>query len=189
MLSISVLCNEDKLGLGAFFLEEELEVSENNLLATISKLGSEWRVVFEFKPTNYINGSFEGWTNLLHLTIGGDIGRHGDRTPAIFFHPDRGIYICSSVGQDDDYCFQSSPLRPTLGIWTNIEIGQRENGNRLSYYISVAGEEVHSVTNTQPREFADVKVYASDPWYTPQPGYIRNLSIESRLEGERRISC
>ena len=153
-------------------------------MATLSKLGSEWRVVFEFKPTEYLYGSHRGWTSLLHLTIGGDNSQHGDRTPAIFFNPRFGIYICSTVGQDYDYCQNSSPLRPTPGIWTNIEIGQRENGNRLSYYISVAGKEMHSVINNEPREFTDVKAYISDPWHTPQPGFIRNLSIESRLEGE-----
>ena len=158
-------------------------------MATISKLGSEWRVVLEFKPTEYIYGHPRGWTSLLHLTIGGDKALHGDRTPAIFFHPGFGIYICSSVGQDTDYCYTSSSHRPDPGIWTDIEIGQRENGNRLTFYISVSGEEVHSVTNTETREFTDVQVYASDPWYTAQPGYIRNLSIESRLEGELRITC
>ena len=50
------------------------------------------------------------------------------------------------------------------------------------YRISIGGEELHAVENSQPEEFHNVKVYASDPWYPAQPGSIRNLVIESTVQ-------
>ena len=41
---------------------------------------------------------------------------------------------------------------------------------------------VHRRDNTKPEAFDNVKVYASDPWYFPVDGTIRNLSISSKSE-------
>ena len=51
------------------------------------------------------------------------------------------------------------------------------------FRIDIEGEEVHAVENSQPEEFQDVKVYASDPWHPAQPGSIRNLVVESTCSG------
>ena len=50
------------------------------------------------------------------------------------------------------------------------------------YRISIGGKEVYAVENSQPEEFKDVKVYASNSGHTAQPGSIRNLVIESRVQ-------
>ena len=39
----------------------ELELKQNNLLATIPLLGRQWELSFEFKPTNY---DYNGWTSI-----------------------------------------------------------------------------------------------------------------------------
>ena len=68
---------------------------------------------------------------------------------------------------------------PPIVEWTRIEVGQQRENGEYRFYISINGKETHSVRNNHPREFHDVKVYASNPWYTAQPGSIRNLTIVS----------
>ena len=34
----------------------------------------------------------------------------------------------------------------------------------------------------KPKLFGQVKVYASDPWYVSQPGFIRDLNVETNLD-------
>ena len=147
-----------------------------------------WRIVFEFKPTEYIHGSPYGYRSLLQLTIGRDIGRHGDRTPAIFFNPNQGFLVSSTVNKSYDYHYSNLSHKPKEENWTRIEIGQKKTDSKYIFYVSVNDEKVHSVRNNHPRELTNVAIFAADPWYTPQPGFIRNLSIETRLEGQRK-SC
>ena len=69
-----------------------------------------------------------------------------------------------------------------VGVWTTIAISQALEGGRYMYRISIGGKEVYAVENSQPEEFKDVKVYASNSGRTAQPGSIRNLVIESRVQ-------
>ena len=55
------------------------------------------------------------------------------------------------------------------------------------YQIFVDGEEVHSVENTSPASFQDVKVYGGNRWNNPILGRIRDLQINPH-EGKPRIS-
>ena len=71
-----------------------------------------------------------------------------------------------------------------VGEWTSIHISQTLEEGKYIYRITIGGEEVHAVENSEPEEFSDVKVYASDPWHNAQPGSIRNLVIKSRYQGE-----
>ena len=96
----------------------------NTLLTTLATLAKEWRVTLQFRPTEYITGSPDGWTSLLHLTIGPNYGQLGARTPAIFLHKDKGLYITGSVNQNYDY-YQYFEF-PPIGKWTRLEVGQRE---------------------------------------------------------------
>ena len=158
----------------------------STLLTTLATLAKEWRVTLQFRPTKYIIGS-GGWTSVLHLTIGGDNVEHGDMTPGIFLEKGEALSIWSSVNENHRYSSQGLEL-PPIGNWTKIEVGQREEDGEFTFYISIDAKEVLSAKNNKPREFHDVKVYASDPWYTAQPGSIRNLTVESKLEGETLLS-
>ena len=41
---------------------------------------------------------------------------------------------------------------------------------------------VFKLDNKDPRVFRDVKVYASDPWYEPVNGRIKDLRVETRKD-------
>ena len=113
-------------------------------------------------PTKY----FSKWTNLLHLTVGGNAEKYGDRTPAIFFHRKNGMMVASAVSGEKNFRPKSNGggtkfwKLPNPGEWTWVEIGQRQEEwtNAVSFYISINDKEVFSVLNTQPRNFSDVKV-------------------------------
>ena len=115
------------------------------------------------KPSKYISK----WTNLVHLTIGGDAEPYGDRTPAIFFHRKQGMMVASAVSGVKNFRPKSNIggqtkfwKLPNPGEWTWIEIGQgqEERTNAVNFYISINNTEIFSVLNTQPRNFSGVKV-------------------------------
>ena len=93
------------------------------------------------------------------------------------------MFIASAVNGDENY--EHWPDQPPVGEWTPIQISQTCEEGKYLYRIVIGGEEVHAVENTEPREFQDVKVYASNPWLEAQPGSIRNLVIDSSGQGER----
>ena len=53
---------------------------------------------------------------------------------------------------------------PKIGEWTALEIGQRheENTEAFTFYVAINQTEVHSVLNTQPTNFSDMKVCIND---------------------------
>ena len=71
------------------------------------------------------------------------------------------IRINSAVNGDTSYR-QNIPLTATANETMDVEIHQRyiRNGE-YRYFIRIDGEEVHSVVNTQARQFYNVKVLAA----------------------------
>ena len=119
-------------------------------------------IIIQVKPTRYLSK----WTNLIHLTLGGNAESYGDRTPAIFFHRKQGMMVASAVSGEKNFRPKSNGGEtkfwklPNPGEWTRVEIGQRqeERTNAVSFYISINDKQLFSVLNTQPRNFSDVKV-------------------------------
>ena len=168
---------------------EETEITKSNLLTTLPVLKKEWRVSFEFKA----NSIKSGLDQIFHMTIDGKgIGKgskNGERTPAVWMHNTKGLLIISTVGTKISYPTYSKPV-PTPGQWVNIEIGQEKvptrrvsQGYVMKFSITVDGTRKRYVTNTKPSDFENVKVYASTPWYNPVSGAIKNLLIETKLDG------
>ena len=125
------------------------------------------------------------------MTTGGKgIGsgaKYGDRTPAVWTDPNKGILICSAVNDKVSFCGPASkyfkPL-PAVGEWLKIEVGQEKVGSKMIYSISIDGTQRFSIENTHPAELENVKVFASSPWYSPGNGFIKNLRIENNLDGK-----
>ena len=172
-----------------FSLAEETEITKSNLLTTLSVLKKEWRVSFNFKA----NTNLSALTQIFHMTIGGKgIGegsKYGDRTPAIWIHKTKGLLISSGVGGKISYVTWSKPV-PTPGQWVTVEIGQEKvptrrvsQGYVIKFSITVDGTRKRYVTNSNPSDFENVKVYASSPWFNAVNGAIKNLLIETKLDG------
>ena len=77
-----------------FSLPNEHILKRNTLLKTLPTLAKEWKVAFDFKPTNY---DYQGPAQVLQMTIGGMVGNIGDRTPALWMHKTRGVYIVTAL--------------------------------------------------------------------------------------------
>ena len=132
------------------------------------------------RPANYTKAQYQ---NVLHLTKGGDSQENGDRTPAVWIHPERGVFFSSAVNGKSDYGFFCRQHLPKAGIWTRYEVSQvMEEEEEYIYAISVNGEEVHRTVNERPEVFTNVGVFASNPWDAnpPSPASLRNLKIESQ---------
>ena len=164
----------------SYSLQREHLLKRRTLLTTLPTLAKEWKVSFEFNPERY---NQRGYLQIFQMTIGGKTGNVGDRTPSLWIHSTRGVYIATtlngraSVGK----FFRGFP---PVGEWTSIEISQAKQDFSYIFSVTIGGEEIWSVANSKPEEFSDVKVYASSPWYLAQAGAIRGLQIENKIRGK-----
>ena len=163
-----------------YFANEATFVKGRNV-ATISSVSKYYMVSFEVYPTSY-----QGvWANVIHMSVGKDNSNHGDRYPAVWFHPassgatSNKLRISSSVGISSDYQYNSVKSF-SLNTWLSVKIQQTEEGGKAMYRIYLNGEMVHEVENTHPKAFDNVMLYVSDPWYAAQDGKIRNLIIDTQ---------
>ena len=168
-----------------YALRGEQKIRRNNLLATIPLLKKVWKVSFDFKANK-----FSGFQQLLHMTIGGKgVGsgaKYGDRTPAIWTHPSKGVLVSSAVGGNPRFAKYFKAL-PSTGEWINIEVGQHLEGSGMIFSISIGGKKVFSTRNSKPSAFKDVQVFTSSRWYSPVNGFIKNLLIQNKNDGRSKF--
>ena len=94
----------------------------------------------------------------------------------------RRLKISSSLADSYDHTFEMSEDLPS-NTHTEIVIEQfkdqySSNGDYI-YRITVAGKQVHRVINNDPREFKNVKMYVSSPWYEPADAIIKDLKLDA----------
>ena len=164
-----------------FSLPREIVLEKNALLTDLPVLAKEWRVSFEIKPTSY---KYNGYAQILQMTTGGKSGKIGDRTPALWIHKTKGVYIATTLNDKPNEGIFFKTKKPSLNEWTSVEISQVVVGSKYIFSLIIGGETLWSVENTKPRKFYSVKVFASSGWYTPQEGSIRQFKIENILSGE-----
>ena len=144
-------------------------------LAEIPKLGTQWRVMYDFKPTATAHASkfcpsfaLGSWENEQVLVI---------------------EVACTSssilLGIDSDSpgvepgSVQSSQV-PEVGQWTRIEISHEDRDGKYFLALSVGGQEVGK-TEAHPdlKKLTDVQLYAgaAGGGVIPQHGFIRRLAV------------
>ena len=164
----------------SFSLPHEHLLAKNALLSTLPTLDKEWRLTFEVNPTSY---TYKSFAQIVQLTIGGKSSAVGDRTPSLWFHRSRGVYLATTLnGRASIGRFFEGKL-PPIGQWTSFEIKQEKRGTNFFFSFLIEGQELWSIPNTKPREFQQVKVYAGSPWYVAQTGSIKGLQIEQKMRG------
>ena len=167
----------------SFSLPEEHLLKKNSHLTTLPSLTKEWRVSFEFRPTSY---NYNGYAQLLQMTIGGKSGNIGDRTPAMWIHKSRGLYIVTTLNGKANVGKFFRKKKPPVNEWSTVEISQAERGSKVVFSLVVNGERLWTVENTDPKEFSDVQVFASSRWNVAQAGSIRGFKIENMMPGENK---
>ena len=166
-----------------FSLPSEHILKKNTLLKTLPILAKEWKVTFDFKLTNY---NYRGPAQVLQMTIGGKVGNIGDRTPALWMHNTRGVYIVTALS-GKAAVGKYINKKPAINEWSKVEISHVKQGYKYIFSLVIKGETLWSVENTQPKEFSNVKVFASSDWHVAQAGSIRGLKIESKLPGTNKL--
>uniref|UniRef100_A0A7M5V4W2 Cnidarian restricted protein n=1 Tax=Clytia hemisphaerica TaxID=252671 RepID=A0A7M5V4W2_9CNID len=145
------------------------------VIARRAALPLGWRVSVQIRPLGIVNG----FSSILHASIGGNKKNYGDRVPAIFFRPkSTRLHICSAVNGHPNYCFDSHPI--PRNRYTNVVIQQVEKpnyGNLYFYQIFINGRKVRDVLNTKPQVFRNVQYFASNPFYQPAIANIRNFRL------------
>ena len=144
-------------------------------MQTIPTLGKAWKVSFDLT----LFGEIKDWSNIIHLSIGGNMGKYGDRTPTVQTVPGTTkLHFGSSVNGKKNYNFNSEDMPVNKKIRVVIE-QKFLNNKKYQYSVYIDGKQIHTVENKKAEEFKNVKVYVSDPWYEPANAQIENIVIEN----------
>ena len=168
----------------AFSLPTEHQLKRGSLLTTLPTLAKEWKVSFELRASSY---QYKSYAQILQMTIGGKSGNIGDRTPALWIHKTRGVYLTTTLGSKSSVGKFFKTKKPPINEWTSVEISQTRKGSKYMFSFILKGETLWTVENSDPREFSSVKVFASSDWYVAQAGDIRGFKIENMMPGEYLI--
>ena len=148
-------------------------------LAEIPKLGNQWRVIHDFKPTEYLQAENPPTTATLSLRV----VFMGDNKTIIaieFPFPKIGLahaFHDENMERRTEYAVTSTQL-PKVGEWTRVEIGHEKVDEKYFLALSVGGREVgrKEVTGPELRNLTDVKVYIGNyDEERRQPGFVRRL--------------
>ena len=146
----------------------------------IPSLAPAWYVSFEIFPQEVVNG----WSNILHFTIGGNNGKHGRRTPHVLFNSQTTkLTICSTINANFNKCYTSKAI--PRHQYTKVEIIQRQiSTNKYRFSVIIAGKRVFNVVNSRARYFQNVEVYQSDRWHPAAKALIKNVVYRNLYHGE-----
>lgn len=166
-------------------------VTQNNLYQTIPTLYKQWSLSIDIKPT----GLVRGWANILHVGLGGDVSRYGDRSPGIWFNSmTTELLIVSAINGIKNFNFGLTPAIP-MEKWTRVILTQiRQLDGSYQFTIIIAGEKFAQKTNNNPVDLSNVKVFTSDNFsYAAQAmitnPIIRTAPYEGKLNVMNKSPC
>ena len=156
------------------FLESRL-VKKSTLVQTLPKYYGNYDVSFDVIPRG---GKSNHYASIIHLTIGGNHRRLGDRIPAIWFRPGTlTLSICTSINKHSSHCINGKGNLP-IGISTNIRVVQKcDESTRCVYQVFIHGARIYENVNTNPLSLENVRVYLSDPWHPAADVFVKNLKV------------
>ena len=150
---------------------------KDKVIEEVDSLPPKWKFSFKIKPFKVE----AGWTNVMHATIGKNYGRHGDRTPGIWFIPDTTKFqVATCIDDKSNAIYKTSTAIP-LNQYSTVVVQQTPNAKNKAFYdfqVIVNGKIEVSVVNKKPRTFKKVKYYASDPWYEAPHAAMKDFKIE-----------
>ncbi|XP_066910985.1 uncharacterized protein [Clytia hemisphaerica] len=167
-----------------FIDENEVRVTQNNLLKVIDRFSTEWSIMFSMRLSTSIPSGDDGLPtcNIINLSEDNIQSSHyGARTPYVGLRKDtRKIHTTSAINGNWNEIKELPPV--IIDQTYHLEIHQRYVSNgHYRYFIMIDGVEVYSVLNTDARQFYNVHVYAGNPWNEPCPVYISNFKLTNFL--------
>jgi len=158
-----------------------ITLEQTNLVTTLDILPREWMVDFMVKPTSVNSSDIR---SILHLTNKPEeinTSRYGGRIPALWFYLGELYIECAEDNGGKRGKRAHTLPQPPIGKWTQITLSQENMSGEARYRVLIDGVEKYNVRNAQDGEFRKVRVYASNPWHDALPGYIKNLSVKSKI--------
>ena len=147
---------------------------ERKVLAHIPKLGTQWKIIHEFNPTEYLKEHSAGLVvsagKPLHSYISID-----------FLFPNIYCYygVHETANTTPAFSTMESLQLPKIGEWTRIEISHEEVDGKYFLSFSVGGREAGRMEAGQAlRKLTDVSVTIGHlEGVQTQPGFVRRLLI------------
>jgi len=158
-----------------------ITLEQTNLVTTLDILPREWMVDFMVKPTSVNSSDIR---SILHLSDKPEeinTSRYGGRIPALWFYLGELYIECAEDNGGKRGKRTHTLPQPPIGKWTRITLSQENLSGEARYRVLIDGVEKYNVRNAQDFEFRNVRVYASNPWHDALPGYIKNLSVKSKI--------
>ena len=121
----------------------------------------------------------DGYLNVFRLTGTDDnCCDHGDRIPLVSILNTGYFEVSSTVNGNGNYY---NHFLFELGKQYQMSIQQWKQNGTHWYEITIDGISKFKIENNQPKQFSNVELYASDPWYNPFTsdfGSICNIKIQ-----------
>ena len=167
-----------------YFDLEERKIGYRTTLADIPKMGNQWKIIHDFKPTAYLsndncNGNTEPGT--IFVTQAGSIDQES-----------RDFCMAFPVGEGcvrlfAEYMPEGNSMQlPQIGEWTRIELTQEFDEDAEKYFISLSfdGVEVIKVWDeeylvdaiTNGEQLRDVEIALGEQ-DVQIPGFIRRFVV------------
>ena len=123
-----------------------------------------WGPEFSIEMDITIKALPSKFNSILHFSENFSGKNYGDRVPAIWLSKSGFVLICSAISGNKNKCTQ---VNQAIGQQFTLGIKQatRQSDGKMFYEISVDGNIVFSIENTQPMSFTNVKAYGGDPWF------------------------
>ncbi|XP_065674766.1 uncharacterized protein LOC136091301 isoform X2 [Hydra vulgaris] len=151
----------------------QFELKTNNLITTFSVFPKEYEITFEVFLSSFTTGNgYCMCANLFRFTNSNDdLNEYGSRLLGGWFF-NTGFLIYDSSINGITQRVESGPFGTG---WKKFNISQLLLHGAYISTIQINDVTISSVINNDAREFSNVKLYFSDPYYLTQPGYGRNL--------------
>lgn len=149
----------------------------NRLINIIPIQERTWEISFDM----VLLESSSAIGSTLHFTVGGNHGKYGDRTPAIFTRENKIMFRSNIDHQNAQF-----------SIDHEIQLNQKVNVKMQQVYhmtdtqntvvrIFIDGNKIYTRNHRWTIPFENVKCYFGDPWYDPSPVRISNLRYTQQL--------
>ena len=137
-------------------------IKKNQLVTEFKNWGKEYKIEFAIKVDKFTT---DERTNVFHFTANdNNIGKYGDRIPAVFIHRNGYFLVCSAFNDHNNFC---KDYKFELGKKYHAIIQQFKKDGKYWYEIIADGESKFKAENEKPTNFDNVKLYGSDPWHPP----------------------
>ena len=141
------------------------------ILASFPKLADQWKVIFDFKPTELLGAHFPSC--LLVISSSLELGISFPYEQANLWVTD----LNAGLNADDVIVDLWSDQLLELDVWSRIEISHVEEGGRYFLSYSVGGKELGRTDFGLGTNLTDVKICIGSDCFSTQPGLLRGLVV------------